>query len=453
MDSADLDSLSLRLAIELQLEDLQGLTSSRKGKHPEGQFPDRDLAVDAYKAELELLHQANSDAALCQSIADAVRLDGGAIEQFARHEHQAAEDRRHALRLHSGGTISGNRERQHRSPKALQSSSASPQVDDELFEKMLALNQRIIPGESSQWAASRPQTKTSCTCCMDEHSSHDVVQLPCEHIYCRACIVQLFTDVLTDESLFPPRCCKQPIPIDTAKVLLPPQLLGQFKAKEMEYSTPNRTYCHVPTCSTFIPEQFTRHDQGTCPRCKSTTCLVCKGPPHQGKDCPQDPATQQVLALAKEKGWSRCRSCHRLVELMHGCNHISRSIKSSRSLLVTNHGHAACRCRAQFCYECAAPWKTCQCKQWDEARLVLRTEQLINRGHRGVANMTERRRRLLRQQQAEHLRENHECQHGVWTSISGEHTCETCHDTLPEFIYECVACRVQVCRRCRLNRT
>jgi len=39
----------------------------------------------------------------------------------------------------------------------------------------------------------------------------------------------------------------------------------------------------------------------------------------------------------------------------------------------------SCRCGAQFCYICGARWKTCQCAQWDEPRLMHRAAQIVDR--------------------------------------------------------------------------
>ncbi|KAL6407476.1 ibr finger domain containing protein [Ilyonectria robusta] len=175
---------------------------------------------------------------------------------------------------------------------------------------MLALSVRDEPGESSQWAASRKQELGQCDVCTEQRTAHLITELPCDHKYCQDCVVRLYTDALTGESLFPPRCCRQPIPIDLAKPLLPPRLACLLD---------------IYLSSIFVA------DKDTCPNCKATTCVTCKAAAHQVEDCPSDETTQQLLELAQQQGWRQCYSCHRLVELNLGCNHISKSAPPSFS--------------------------------------------------------------------------------------------------------------------------
>ncbi|KAJ8125734.1 hypothetical protein O1611_g7905 [Lasiodiplodia mahajangana] len=73
-----------------------------------------------------------------------------------------------------------------------------------------------------------------------------------------------------------------------------------------------------------------------------------------------------VLQIARRERWQRCQKCFTMVELNHGCFHIT------------------CKCGAQFCYLCGAKWKTCQCDHWEEHRLYERAEQIYNRDHNAV---------------------------------------------------------------------
>lgn len=98
---------------------------------------------------------------------------------------------------------------------------------------------------------------------MELVATHDP-RAPCDHAYCLGCLRDLFKASMQDESLMPPRCCRQVIPLALAK--LKPTEIEDFNAKLLEYSTADRLYCSQPTCSTFIPPTFILNNVGTCPK-------------------------------------------------------------------------------------------------------------------------------------------------------------------------------------------
>ncbi|KHN98270.1 IBR domain containing protein [Metarhizium album ARSEF 1941] len=257
-----LDQASLDLTIELQLEDARKLV---KGKHRTGETPDGELAAELDKLELESLATFRADQAISRSIARAVLSDAEVIQDHVEEERQAG-----------------------RPPTA---------VD-----------------------------KRRCVACMADVACFETVRRPCSHEYCRACMADLFQSVIKDESLFPPRCCSQPIPLGLFQTFLPAESAGRYRAKELEYTTKDRTYCHEAACSTFIPTHLIRGEVATCVKCWSKTCTICKGSSHDG-GCPQDVATMDLLNLAAENGWQRCYSCRRMVDLELGCNHISELLR------------------------------------------------------------------------------------------------------------------------------
>ncbi|KAK1721081.1 IBR finger domain-containing protein [Colletotrichum lupini] len=438
----DVDDETLRLVLQMHLEDLESIRQSNKGKCRADEATDHDIAIETYKSEIEAHALLAADRRMCKSIAKANQTDARLITNLARQEDQAARDRAAAIRLSDGGELD-------------EDVPAAP--EDEMLRKLKALfvsasgeeeahddeEDTLSPPESSSWAASRLQTnlpaanptKLTCDSCTNTYPSTTVAHLPCKHNYCRDCLRTLFQLSLTDESLFPPRCCRQPIPIDdnNIRAFLPSQLIGSFRAKELELLTPDRTYCHRPTCSRFIPKEFTRGDIGTCPACQHETCLMCKCAGHGEQDCTQDTQTQALLEVAAANGWQRCFGCRRVVELDHGCNHMT------------------CPCGAQFCYLCGERWKTCTCAQWNEERLVARANAIVDR--RADALHLDAAARAQRvEREAHNLVENHQCVHPTWRSRSGGFRCEECHDFLREFIYECAQCRIHACRRCRHNR-
>lgn len=180
--------------------------------------------------------------------------------------------------------------------------------------------------ESSAWAAERERQPArehrQCTSCDTRQPLGNVYQAPCGHHYCQDCLHTLFELSITDETLFPPRCCRQQMPLATVKLYLNADLMQSFEEKSIEWRSTDRTYCSQPTCSSFIPAENISNERADCPTCSTRTCTICKNQAHDG-DCPQDLATQQVLETARGQGWQRCFNCRRLVELDVGCNHMT----------------------------------------------------------------------------------------------------------------------------------
>ncbi|CDO75745.1 hypothetical protein BN946_scf184921.g21 [Trametes cinnabarina] len=79
----------------------------------------------------------------------------------------------------------------------------------------------------------------------------------------------------------------------------------------------------------------------------------------------RSPEDQEALRLMKAENWRRCPNCSYIVELTHGCNHIT------------------CRCKTEFCFRCGALWdvqrKLCSrepsCDLWDENMLLEERER------------------------------------------------------------------------------
>ncbi len=154
----------------------------------------------------------------------------------------------------------------------------------------------------------RHSKKRRCTACQDFVEYFKIARAPCTHEYCEDCLRNLFESSMTDESLFPPRCCKQSIPVETVSIFLTSELVRQYEQKKIEFETTNRTHCSSSRCSTFLAINNINGDLGTCPDCGIVTCTICKGAAHEG-DCPADVDLQMVLATAAENGWQRCYSC------------------------------------------------------------------------------------------------------------------------------------------------
>ena len=168
-----------------------------------------------------------------------------------------------------------------------------------------------------------PRTETfRCVVCDARFDANGCWRASCKHYYCKEDLGNLFRLSLTDSALYPPSCCSRRIPFEAVKQFLQKDLAKRYADRKDELDDEKPTYCHVPTCSTYITQDDKVGLIAMCPKCCSRTCISCKLAAHEG-DCAEDEATMQVLDIAKENGWRRCPKCERMVELYTGCNHIT----------------------------------------------------------------------------------------------------------------------------------
>ncbi|KIK92810.1 hypothetical protein PAXRUDRAFT_551814 [Paxillus rubicundulus Ve08.2h10] len=214
-------------------------------------------------------------------------------------------------------------------------------------------------------AANRP-TGHTCVICQEPIFGSEI-RAPCGHHYDIACVTELFQASTRDETLYPPRCCRQNIPVAQVRPHLSQALVTEFEQKGEEFGTLKRVYCSSPTCSRFlgpVSEGFWSIKVYDCPApaCTRRTCGGCRAEYSGAMShvCRADADAAQVLTLGRNAGWSRCPGCSQMIELNMGCFHMT------------------CRCRTEFCYLCLARWKTCTCPQWDERRLLAAAEQRVD---------------------------------------------------------------------------
>lgn len=132
---------------------------------------------------------------------------------------------------------------------------------------------RIVTQEQKKQEVLGPKDVIKCNACMEIVPTKTTPLLQCDHTYCRTCLLGLFTSSIANPTLFPPRCFRLPIPLDTCRVMLPKELIKDFDLKVEELATPNPTHCANADYSKFIRSKDIKNAVGHCVFCKSTTCV------------------------------------------------------------------------------------------------------------------------------------------------------------------------------------
>ncbi|KAI9873453.1 MAG: hypothetical protein M1830_000397 [Pleopsidium flavum] len=254
------------------------------------------------------------------------------------------------------------------------------------------------PQSNSDVSYQRPTKCKDCVICTE--AIEEGATYPCKGCkrpYCVSCLKSMFLTACKDESRMPPRCCHM-LQLSIVLPHLSQQEADLYRAGYEEWSTPNRVYCPVPSCSAFIPSRLiatttlpvsprSRHidlekvgrgpeddrrtvtfgtgvkmeihtppptppsTSGTprspspptvsCPRCVAQVCVSCKQLTHPGVPCTSNDLDPELAVLLTKWKIKRCPKCRAAVKRMFGCSHIR------------------CRCGAQWCWYCQEPIAMC----------------------------------------------------------------------------------------------
>ncbi|CAI7603043.1 unnamed protein product [Penicillium discolor] len=121
-----------------------------------------------------------------------------------------------------------------------------------------------------------------CVACSESYPESGMIRNSCSHAYCQGCVTHLLRNSLADESLFPPRCCRLPLPLEAARGIIDADLWVRFEEKKIEHRDTHRTYCSDPACSRC--------------RCRHEFCYVCSTPWKQCECAHWDEAMLQEQA-------------------------------------------------------------------------------------------------------------------------------------------------------------
>ncbi|TKA21779.1 hypothetical protein B0A50_08700 [Salinomyces thailandicus] len=175
-----------------------------------------------------------------------------------------------------------------------------PPPDQVIVREQWATMLRLYSGRRGLATPPSSQPPVECSVCNEVRPVDDSYQAPCGHWYCDGCLNDLFHAATTDESLYPPRCCRQRMPYDDLASHLFTRARLAFEGKREELDDQSRVYCRDPTCSTYIARAHRADDVAVCPKCETEVCVNCKNEPHSGV-CTEQEAIQVTLGLAAEE--------------------------------------------------------------------------------------------------------------------------------------------------------
>jgi len=343
-----LDLETSLLLTQMALEDIEDLLLTHRQGRLGLPLSDEEFSLQAQAESLRSAIMVIEDSKLAASLDEALHLDKDhlnnvrAAERIALHDHNADISLLHQLKAQ---TELEQEEAEGSGEEVEEEVSSTDSSDEESDNDYGTVDlYKIMPSVI---------IIVSCTSCTDTFDRSTCLKTICDHYYCSDCVITMATSCVKDESLYPLKCCKNPLDNDDITAFLEGETLDLFDSKTSEYDVPakDRVYCQKPSCSTFLGAARTTELYMQCSQCNTSTCLGCRQISHPGDSCSENSAIAETKELAKKEHWQTCPSCSAIVELHFGCHHMT------------------CRCGAQFCYVCATPWRGCTCPQWEEARL------------------------------------------------------------------------------------
>lgn len=428
------DDETHELILQVEIEEARARWEKAGGKAPvTSRITDEQMAIKVYLHELLESLQVLRDNRFAHSMDKAVGSDADLLSLYQDLDQLEISDRAMALKLSEHGSVRGS------DVQRTVRSSLTSYPSKSTTHTSTAAGSLRSPANSR-----RGLVQDRCVICMEVIGSKTHLRVPCSHFYDEKCFVALIQSASKDESIFPPRCCQQAIPQDSFLDFLTMDVRREFEKAVAEFSVKprDRIYCSNATCSEFLVAQVKSEMPQSlrCPECTKRTCSLCRKAAHPHvRTCEVEDSDSKLDSLVEANNWKRCPECYWVIELAHGCYHIT------------------CRCKAQFCYLCTAQWKSCKCPQWEERNLLAEAERrvdaelmegAVNTG-RAPAPAAERRDRV--HAMTNQLRENHVCRHN-WYVKQGAANCENCYNYLNRYLLSCRNCYIDVCVRCARNR-
>lgn len=194
--------------------------------------------------------------------------------------------------------------------------------------------------EASVSQSKAAQGETCAICLEDTNVERMFLPDKCFHRHCFSCVKQ-YVEVKLLSGILPTwlgEGCKLELTFETCSKILTPRVIEMWKRKMKEDSIPaaERIYCPYPNCAMLMSKSdLSSHaDQSKvqeCVKCRGLFCIDCKVPSHTDISCDDykklhpDPLVDdmKLKSLANDNRWRQCVKCRHMIELSHGCNHMT----------------------------------------------------------------------------------------------------------------------------------
>ncbi|XP_075513633.1 E3 ubiquitin-protein ligase RSL1-like [Primulina tabacum] len=246
----------------------------------------------------------------------------------------------------------------------------APTVDQALQLAQVAIGVVSFPTEGAK-------VTEMCTICCEEKLSSMMLTIKCSHTFCSRCL-RTYVEEKVQSFQVPIRCpqpkCKYCISSSECRFFLPVTSYESLEKalEESKFLISDKIYCPYPNCSVLLDpkERFSTLASSSsqsddicmeCPVCQRFICVDCGVPWHSSVTCEEyqnlqleerDAGDITLHRLAQNKRWRHCQQCGGMIELTHGCSHMT------------------CWCGHEFCFSCGAEYRdgqqTCLCALWDE---------------------------------------------------------------------------------------
>ncbi|KAF6844838.1 IBR domain-containing protein [Colletotrichum musicola] len=190
-------------------------------------------------------------------------------------------------------------------------------------EEKLPLTEQKDQTATDKTSQPEPATKTTsktndtadstCPICLKDTRKPQLRRLPCNHVTCRACVVDFFRSAISAKHFITPACglcagardgtsgesrMAAGFPVHWAKEVLRPREWTRYRDRLDELAE-NRSgtavRCHSSECKLWIPPRHRAKGRkiAVC-KCKVWTCMACMEEAHDGETC-------EAVALERKK--------------------------------------------------------------------------------------------------------------------------------------------------------